>query len=388
MSLRRRSVKIALALLAALLALPALALVASAALDRPSETIESEVTVDASVETVWSIVTGFEDYEQWNPFITKADGEARAGAEVDLELDPPDDGARDVKAEIVMFKPHHKLRMRSRLLAPGVLDREYEMILEPLEDGRVRVVQRARYEGILEPLTGTEHEQVGLDLMARAIEQRAENIEPGTTIRTGETWLCNRPLEDYGELPIVVRSRIDNAAAQPESVEAVLLSGGCTGDGNPKTVDLRLAIEGDGEGVGPTSDAVRIKLGAHDIEIGGFANCGAALPESRQHGIYAMNGYRITFVDFRLGDPEAGTWTCRGAGGAFAIEARSGADPKPEDIVCLRCAISSSHLGLYIGDSVRSGARYSTFVAPYDVLVGERAEDPITTDNSSLPLEP
>ena len=62
MSLRRRSVKIALALLAALLALPALALVASAALDRPSETIESEVTVDASVETVWSIVTGFEDY--------------------------------------------------------------------------------------------------------------------------------------------------------------------------------------------------------------------------------------------------------------------------------------------------------------------------------------
>ena len=157
------------------------------------------------------------------------------------------------------------------------------MILEPLEDGRVRVVQRARYEGILEPLTGTEHEQVGLDLMARAIEQRAENIEPGTTIRTGETWLCNRPLEDYGELPIVVKARIDNAAAQPESVEAVLLSGGCTGDGS-KTVDLRLAIEGDGEGVGPTSDAVRIKLGAHDIEIGGFANCGAALPEAASTG--------------------------------------------------------------------------------------------------------
>ena len=56
--------------------------------------------------------------------------------------------------------------------------------------------------------------------------------------------------------------------------------------------------------------------------------------------------------------------------------------------MCLRCAISSSHLGLYIGDSVRSGARSSTFVAPDDVLVGERAEDPITTDNSSLPLEP
>lgn len=375
------------ALAAACLAgVAALAVLGSAALDRPSKTIETEVMVDASVETVWRILTDFESYERWNPLVTSADGDARLGAELDIALEPPDSNRQEQSREITILRPNRKLAWMSHQLVPGVSDREYEVILEPLGDDLVRIVMQKRFEGILIPLTSTEKELVGLELMAEALKRRAEDATPGTVIRTTENWVCDRPLEEYGELPIIVKSRI---ADQPRPIEAVTLSGpGCTGDGNPETIDLVLEIEGDGARIGPSSDAVKIKLGAQDIEISGFANCGAPAPGVRQNGIHVMLGYRITFVDFEVGDPEEGTWTCHGADGALAIEERSEDDPEPEDVVCDGCEIVSGNRGLYIGNSVRSGSRDSTFVSELDVFVHSSAEDPVTTGNTWRPLEP
>lgn len=383
------AVKVALAVLAGALGLFALAVLASASLDRPSKTVASEVTVDATADTVWRILADFDDYERWNPLITKAEGDARLGARLDLTLEPPDEDRHEITPEIFVFRPGRKLSWQSRELLPGIADREYEVILEPLADGRVRVVQHMRFEGIMTPLASTDEEQVGLDHMAQALKRRAEDAAPGTTIRTSENWLCNRPLEDYGELPIIIKSRIDNDGVQPAAVEAVTLSGpDCTGDGDPETIDLALEIEGDGDRVGPSADAVKVKLGAHDIEIAGFADCGRSAPGVRQNGIHVMLGYRITFVQLRSGDPETGTWTCGGEGGALSIEERSEEDPEPEDIVCVRCTIVSGNRGLYIGDSVRSGSRDSTFVADLDVFVEPGAQDPVTTGNTWRDLEP
>jgi hypothetical protein len=381
-----RAARLGLAALAGLFVLLVLAVLASALLDRPSKTIRSEVTVEASRETVWRILTDFEDYARWNPLMTTARGDARLGAQLEVALQPPNRDVQEVSPEITILRPNRKLAWMSRQLVPGISDREYEVIIEPLGEERVRVVMHKRFEGILIPLTPTEEEQLGLDLMAEALKRRAEEATPGTTIRTTENWECDRPLEQYGDLPIIVKSRIDD---QPQPVEAVTLSGpDCKGDGDPETIDLVLEIQGDGVDVGPRADAVRVKLGAHDIEIEGYADCAEAPDGVRQNGIHVMLGYRITFVGFRVGDPDAGEWTCDGASGALAIEERSEDDPEPEDIVCVGCEMASSNRGLYIGDSIRSGSRNSTFVAPSDIFVEPGAEDPVTTGNTWRRLEP
>ena len=381
-----RGVKLALAVLAGTFVLLALAVLASASLDRPSRTIQSEVTIEASRETVWRILTDFEDYARWNPLMTTAAGDARLGAHIELAIQPPHKDTQDFSPEITVLRPNRKLAWMSRQLVPGVADREYEVIIEPLGDERVRVVMHKRFEGILIPFTPTGEEQVGLDLMADALKRRAEEATPGTTIRTTENWVCDRPLEEYGELPIIVKSRIDE---QSRPIEAVTLSGpDCAGDGNPQTIDLVLEIEGDGGEIGPTSDAVKVKLGAHDIEIEGYADCGEAPPGVRQNGIHVMLGYRITFVGFRSGDIGAGEWTCDGASGALAIEERSEDDPEPEDVVCVGCELVSANRGLYIGDSVRSGSRDSLFVSADGIFVEPGAEDPVTTGNTWRKLAP
>jgi hypothetical protein len=169
-----RIAKIALAVVAAGAALFLLAVLASASVDRPSKTIQAAVTVEASRETVWRILTDFEGYARWNPLITAAEGDARLGAQIEVDIHPPGSGVQELSPEITILRPNRKLAWMSREVLPGISDREYEVILDPLGDERVRVVMHKRFEGILIPFTSTAEEQVGLDLMAEALKRRAE----------------------------------------------------------------------------------------------------------------------------------------------------------------------------------------------------------------------
>ena len=169
-----RLVTIVLTAVVLVIVLLALAVLASAALDRPSKTIQSEVTIDASKETVWRILTDFDGYASWNPLMTEAEGEARLGAEIEVHLQPPGDDGQDLSPEITILRPDRKLAWMSRDVMPGVSDREYEVIIDSLGDELVRVVMHKRFEGILTPFTSTEEEQAGLDLMAEALKRRAE----------------------------------------------------------------------------------------------------------------------------------------------------------------------------------------------------------------------
>jgi hypothetical protein len=175
-----RIAKLALAVVAAGAALFLVAVLASASVDRPAKTIQTAVTVEASRETVWLILTDFEGYARWNPLMTSAEGEARVGAEIEVDIHPPDSDTQELSPEITILRPNRKLAWMSREVLPGISDREYEVILDPLGDERVRVVMHKRFEGLLIPFTSTAEEQVGLDLMAEALKRRAEAAASGS----------------------------------------------------------------------------------------------------------------------------------------------------------------------------------------------------------------
>ena len=53
------------------------------------KTLETEVTIRATPEQVWSVLTDFAQYPAWNPFIREASGEAKAGAHLTVRIKPP-----------------------------------------------------------------------------------------------------------------------------------------------------------------------------------------------------------------------------------------------------------------------------------------------------------
>jgi hypothetical protein len=204
----------------------------------------------------------------------------------------------------------------------------------------------------------------------------------GTTITVTSRWVCDRPLSQYGTLPIRVVSTIQNATFSGNA--AIALSNGCTGDGNPQSIDLVLNVNGNGTSIGTNQDAIRIAAGAHDIQFTGYAECGAPAAGAHQDMMQAGGGERITAYDFRTGSVATGSSTCRGALGGWATAGFGGSN-QPIDVVCVRCAIATFNHGLFVGaPSTRSGARDSTFVGRLPITVTSNVSQAVNLNNVGI----
>jgi hypothetical protein len=199
---------------------------------------------------------------------------------------------------------------------------------------------------------------------------------------SNQVWKCNQPLASYGRLPITVDQTWDNnLAAQADVADGVWLESGCTGDNDPSTIDLILNVRGNGADVGTSDDAVTVKQGAHDIQITGRIDCGAIRNGAHQDGVQINGGTRITFYDLHSGDPSTRKFTCWGAGGLFYPSSTNG---YPTDVLCVRCVMVGYNQGLRVDDSLRSGARDSTFMSRIPIAVNRNgdAESPVNDNNA------
>jgi hypothetical protein len=138
--------------------------------------LQTSIAIDATPERVWEILTDFDSYPDWNPFIRSTRGKAEAGAKLENRLEPHGGRAMMFKPTVLVAEPVRELRWLGRLLLPGVFDGEHIFRIEPLERGRTRFVQAERFSGVLVPLFGKNLERTrrGFEAMNEALKQRAE----------------------------------------------------------------------------------------------------------------------------------------------------------------------------------------------------------------------
>ena len=152
-----------------------LLVVGATALDRPATTVHEETVVNAPRRVLWQLLTDFESYEAWNPYITHASGEARHGAQLDLRFHPLHEEPYQAKCDVITVKELRKIYWRCRDHGlPGLLDREHTFRLLPIDGDRVRLVYDGRWEGVLVPLVDLDDRKGGYRRMVRALKERVE----------------------------------------------------------------------------------------------------------------------------------------------------------------------------------------------------------------------
>jgi hypothetical protein len=146
--------------------------------------LRAEIEIDAHGERVWNVLTDFAAYAQWNPFITQAKGAAAPGERLTLRMQPESGRAMTFRPTVLEAVPGKRLRWLGRFLLPGLFDGEHSFTLEPLEGGRIRLIQAERFRGILVPLLARSLDRGTLpafEQMNRALKRRAEHADdPGT----------------------------------------------------------------------------------------------------------------------------------------------------------------------------------------------------------------
>ncbi len=140
--------------------------------------IHTEIEIDAPAETVWAVLTDFDAYPDWNPFIERlgVDGPLQPGTRLQVRLAPPGGHAITMRPKLLKTTAPQELRWLGRLGLPGIFDGEHRFEITATGDGRVRLVQAETFRGILVPLLRTTRRRAakGFELMNEALRDRAE----------------------------------------------------------------------------------------------------------------------------------------------------------------------------------------------------------------------
>lgn len=114
--------------------------------------IKTEILIHATTEKVWAILTNFENYPNWNPFIKSIIGDPIVGNQITVRIEPPDAKGMTFKPKVLIYAPNKELKWLGRLLFTGLFDGEHKFELIDNGNGTTTFVQSEKFKGILVPL--------------------------------------------------------------------------------------------------------------------------------------------------------------------------------------------------------------------------------------------
>ncbi len=114
--------------------------------------IKTEIIINATPGKVWSILTKFEDYPNWNPFIKSIKGEVKIGSKIIVRIEPPQSKGMTFKPKILTYNTNKELSWLGHFLFAGIFDGEHKFELIDNGNGTTTFRQSEKFKGILVPL--------------------------------------------------------------------------------------------------------------------------------------------------------------------------------------------------------------------------------------------
>lgn len=114
--------------------------------------LKTEIHIEATPEKVWEILTAFDRYPDWNPFIKSIQGEPRTGTKIRVQIAPPGAKGMTFKPLVLAFEQEKEFRWIGQLFFPGLFDGEHRFELIDNKNGTTTFIQAERFKGILVPL--------------------------------------------------------------------------------------------------------------------------------------------------------------------------------------------------------------------------------------------
>lgn len=140
-------------------------------------TIKSAVDIATSAEIVWYVLTNFNAYPHWNPFLISVYGPPVPGQYLKIQARYPRGHTAGFTARVVKSIPAAELRWRRRRVIEGIFDREQAFFIVPNGIKGVRFIQREHFSGLLASLIMpfiTDDTYKAFSMMNLALKRTAE----------------------------------------------------------------------------------------------------------------------------------------------------------------------------------------------------------------------
>ena len=136
--------------------------------------LTTEIEINASPQRVWKILTDFDKYEQWNPFIHRIVGQAKEGSKIQIRIETPGGKNRKYEPTVTRVEESRELRWLGKSF---LLNGEHIFLIERLQPERVRFVNHEIFDGLLTSFFGRRTDEdirAGFEEMNKALKERAE----------------------------------------------------------------------------------------------------------------------------------------------------------------------------------------------------------------------
>jgi hypothetical protein len=142
-----------------------------------TEELRTEQDMAAPPDKVWEVLTGFDKFPEWNPFVVSVEGDLAVGSRLTVRLEPPGGRGVTLRPVVTTSAPGKAFGWRGKLAMRGVFDAEHRFELAARPGGGTHFVQSEHFSGVLVPLVRRSlrtHTRAGFEAMNRAIQTRVE----------------------------------------------------------------------------------------------------------------------------------------------------------------------------------------------------------------------
>lgn len=144
-------------------------------------TVETVIDIAAPVERVWAILTGFDAYVDWNPYLVRIEGEPVPGTDIVVTSRPGGNGSEMTQSvKVVAVEPLRSMRWEGGLPDRGQFIGDHRFELRALSAGATRLRHYEHFGGSLAEDILNRHGLVietSFNLFNQALKARAEALK-------------------------------------------------------------------------------------------------------------------------------------------------------------------------------------------------------------------
>ena len=134
--------------------------------------ITTSIIINASSQKVWAILTNFQAYPKWNPFVKYIAGDQEVGSKLEIHLD-----GMIFKPLIKQYNHEKELSWLGYLWVKGLFDGYHSLKINKIGNEQCEFIHEEEFKGILVPLLKHKLQtetQLGFIQMNKALKNRAE----------------------------------------------------------------------------------------------------------------------------------------------------------------------------------------------------------------------
>jgi hypothetical protein len=139
----------------------------------------TEIDISATPEKAWEVLTDFDSFPQWNPFIRQINGSAEIGTKLKIQLQTSGGKSRTYRPTVTKVDPNHELRWFGKSIIPGIFNGERIFTIESLKTNHVRFVHMEIFTGLGVALVGNRLDKdmnESFVKMNRAFKEKVEQV--------------------------------------------------------------------------------------------------------------------------------------------------------------------------------------------------------------------